>query len=465
MKAHDHSEATIAAIATPPGTGGVGIIRISGRQSRPILSQLFVPRHTPCPFESHKLYYGHLIEPESRVVIDEVLAVFMRAPYTYTREDVVEIHCHGSYLVLQEVLGKVFAAGAVPAQPGEFTKRAFLNGRIDLTRAEAVLEVLEAKTRKGLNLAMNQLQGRLYEKVMAIRADLLHLRAVLEVAIDFPDEDVDILKTNDLAAQLDRTVKAPLTELIESSNHGKIFMDGISVVILGRPNVGKSSLLNSLLKEERAIVTEIPGTTRDTIEEYLDIKGLPVRIIDTAGIRAAEGEVEELGIRRSRQKIETADLVLLMIDGTAPLVADDYELYHSLSAKPHLLVVNKIDIASPLNVAEIQKAFSGAPLVAVSAKSLAGLDDLETAVFEMACGKDLRWDTGNDCVPNQRHRLSFIQALSAVERVQEGLLAGLPPDLIAIDLQSALEYLGEVVGETSVDDLLDLIFTRFCIGK
>ncbi|OGR01909.1 MAG: tRNA uridine-5-carboxymethylaminomethyl(34) synthesis GTPase MnmE [Deltaproteobacteria bacterium RIFOXYD12_FULL_50_9] len=467
MKSLDHSEVTIAAIATSPGTGGIGIIRISGKEALFILKRLFEPRHSTCLFESHKLYYGHIINPTTLAVIDEVLAVFMSAPQTYTREDVVEIHCHGSYLVLQEVLGLVYECGAAPAAAGEFTKRAFLNGRIDLTRAEAVLEILEAKTREGLRLAVNQLQGRLHERVIAVRAALLHVRAILEVAIDFPDEDVDILKASDLLLEINQAVKAPLTDLIENCDHGKIFKDGISVVILGRPNVGKSSLLNSLLKEERAIVTEIPGTTRDTIEEYLDISGLPVRIIDTAGIRTAEGAVEELGIMRSRQKLASADLVLLMIDGATPVVAADRELYDSVTGKLRLLVVNKMDIAPPDAMVECQKNFPDATIIAISAKTMAGLGDLERAIFAMACGHDLRWDTGFDCVPNQRHRLAFTRALAAVECVMTGISSGLPPDLIAIDLQSALDHLGEVVGETStsIDELLDLIFTRFCIGK
>lgn len=456
-------ETTIAAIATPPGPGGIGIIRISGSQALPILTNLFTPNCGSTELRSHRLYYGWIKDPQTGLAIDEVMAVFMQAPKTYTREDVVEIQCHGSYLVLQDILGLVIARGASLAEPGEFTKRAFLNGRIDLTQAEAVIELLQAKTREGLGLAMSQLQGRLGAMVSSIRSALISLRAIIEVAIDFPEDDVEIINALAMGATLDREIIIPLQELIRSAKQGKIFRDGISVIILGHPNVGKSSLLNALLREERAIVTAIPGTTRDTIEEFLDIKGMPVRIIDTAGIRDNAEEVEEMGIVRARRKLAEADLVLLIVDGTQPPGAADTRLYQSVGDKKTLLVVNKTDLACQ-DPALFDAAFPALPRVFISARTQAGITDLENALFSLVTGGS-NWDPGYACVPNVRQRTSLEKALTAAGRVAEGLSADLPPDLLAIELQSALDHLGDITGETTTDDILDLIFEQFCIGK
>jgi len=425
-------EITIAAIATPPGPGGIGIIRISGRQALPILTTLFTPQRQPCEFRSHRLYYGWIKDPQTNQPIDEVMAVFMQAPKTYTREDIVEIQCHGSYLVMQDILGRVIALGATLAEPGEFTKRAFLNGRIDLTQAEAVIELLQAKTREGAGMAMSQLQGRLGAVLSSIRTALISLRAIIEVAIDFPEDDVEIINAQAMGEKLESDILTPLRELIKSATQGKIYRDGISVIILGHPNVGKSSLLNALLREERAIVTAIPGTTRDTIEECIDIKGMPVRIIDTAGIRDNAEEVEEMGIVRARQKLAAADVVLLIVDGTQLPGAADTRLYESAGGK--------------------------------TAKTHEGIADLENTLFALVTGAS-DWDPGYACVPNVRQKTSLEKALTAATRVAEGLTADLPPDLLAIELQSALDHLGDITGETTTDDILDLIFDQFCIGK
>ena len=457
------AEATIAAIATPPGPGGIGIIRLSGSRALSILSTVFSPKCGATAFSSHRLYYGWIRNPHTGQPIDEVMAVFMQAPRTYTREDVVEIQCHGSYLVLQDILSQVITLGAILAEPGEFTKRAFLNGRIDLTQAEAVIELLQAKTREGLGLAMSQLQGSLGAMVGNIRAALLFLRAIIEVAIDFPEDDVEIMHTEDMGRRLEQEVIGPLRQLIRSASRGKIFRDGISVIILGRPNVGKSSLLNALLREERAIVTAIPGTTRDTIEEFLDMKGMPVRIIDTAGIRDGAEEVEEIGIVRARKKLAEADVVLLIVDGTQPPGPADMRLYESMGDKKVLLVVNKMDIAGHDPVLFAQ-AFPNIPRVAVSAKTHAGIADLESALFATVTGGS-SWDPGYSCVPNVRQRAALDKALAAAEQVGAGLRTDLPPDLLAIELQAALDHLGDITGETTTEDILDLIFDQFCIGK
>jgi len=461
----DFNEATIAAIATPPGAGGIGIIRVSGPQSHAILQQLFQPKKPPKKFISHKLYFGAIVHPKTGAVIDEVLAVYMRAPQTYTREDVVEIHGHGSYLLLQEILAQIVTFPDTRlAEPGEFTKRAFLNGRIDLTQAEAVAELLGAKTKEGASLAVNQLRGGLHGEIWKIRDALVALRAIMEVAIDFPDEEVEIFDVHELKTRLEREAREPLALLLARADGGKIIRDGISVVILGRPNVGKSSLLNCLLREERAIVTEIPGTTRDTIEECLDIKGVPVRIIDTAGIRETVEAVEEIGIRRARQKLGEADLLLLVLDGGEGLQAEDRTLFEVAAGKKVVLVVNKIDKAPSLDLSRYADAFSGAPVVAISATTGEGIRDLEDAVYEAATGGQGLQEVGA-AAPNVRHATALQRALAAVQQVGEGMDANLPLDLLAIDLQAALSFLGDIIGETTTDDVLDMIFAEFCLGK
>jgi len=462
----DFNEATIAAIATPPGAGGIGIIRVSGPQSQAILQQLFQPKNPPRDFISHKLYFGAIVHPKTRAVIDEVLAVYMRAPQTYTREDVVEIQGHGSYLLLQEILAQIVTFPATRlAEPGEFTKRAFLNGRIDLTQAEAVAELLGAKTKEGASLAVTQLRGGLHGEIWKIRDALVAVRAIMEVAIDFPDEEVEIIDGPALKARLVREVQEPLTRLLARADGGKIIREGVSVVILGRPNVGKSSLLNCLLREDRAIVTELPGTTRDTIEEYLDIKGVPVRIVDTAGIRETVEAVEEIGIRRARQKLGEADLVLLVLDGIEGLQSEDRTLFAVAAAdKKVVVVVNKIDRAPSLDFGLYMETFSGAPVVAISATTGEGIYNLEDAVYEAATGGQGLQESGV-AAPNVRHAAALQRALAAVQQVGEGLAADQPPDLLAIDLQAALAFLGDIIGETTTDDVLDMIFAEFCLGK
>jgi len=467
------TEETIAAVATPPGPGGIGIIRISGPLALPVLQRIFKPCHkkNPPAYESHHMYYGWIIDPESSLPIDEVLAVFMRAPNTYTREDVVEIQCHGSYLVLQEILSIITTNGPRLAEPGEFTKRAFLNGRLDLTQAEAVLELIEARTDVGRSLALGQLQGRLHEKVRAIQEKLLSMRAIIEVAIDFPEDEADILDPTDLQEQLRAGIEEPLAALIARAEEGKIFREGISAVILGRPNVGKSSLLNTLLEEDRALVTPIPGTTRDTIEEFVNIKGMPVRIVDTAGIRKTKEAVEEMGIQRARAKLADADLVLFMLDAAEPLTDEDLSLYSNIKecAKKQkvLLVLNKIDIAPGISPEQFRTALGNEELVAVSAKLHTGITELKDTVFSLVTGrtKGPAWDPGAALVPNVRHKDALKKGLEACRRVKHGLDVDISPDLLAIDLQSALDHLGDIVGETTTEDVLDMIFERFCIGK
>ena len=465
------TEDTIAAIATPPGPGGIGIIRISGPLALGILTHLFKP-YQKKKFQkpvSHRLYYGWIVDPQDESSVDEVLAVYMQAPNTYTREDVVEIQCHGSYLVLQEILALILTKGARLAEPGEFTKRAFLNGRLDLTQAEAVLELIEARTDEGRSLAVGQLQGRLHDQVAEIRNRLLSMRAIIEVAIDFPEDETDILDSAALQQQMQQDVETPLKELIAKADQGRIFREGIGAVILGRPNVGKSSLLNTLLQEDRALVTAVPGTTRDTIEEYINLKGMPVRLVDTAGIRDTSETVEELGIQRARAKLVEADLVLFMLDASEPPTEEDSRLYESLrqnrKKQQVLLVLNKIDLAPQADPQEYRSAFGNESLVAIAAKHHTGIAELKDAVFNMVTGDSSGWDPGGDCVPNVRQKDCLVKTLDACRRIIAGLATELSPDLLAIDLQVALDHLGDIVGETTTEDVLNLIFEQFCIGK
>lgn len=456
-------EDTIAAISTPPGAGGIGIIRMSGGQALPLLKAVFKPKSLSCSYQSHKFYYGHIQQPDHGKILDEVLAVYMAAPHTYTREDVVEVHCHGSFLVLQNVLELILASGATLASPGEFTKRAFLNGRIDLTQAEAVIDVLSAKTRKGVDLAQEQLSGALYRKIDPIRQSLVQMRAVIEVAIDFPDEDVEIIDHSALIVQLEQDVEGPLKKLLQSADRGRLYREGISLVIAGLPNVGKSSLLNTILQEERALVTSIPGTTRDSIEEIVDIKGMPVRIIDTAGIRDDAGEVEELGIQRARDLINKADLIVFLIDGSREITNGDRKLYNQLKHKPLLPVINKIDICdSPIT--DLASIPGLGECVKISAKEQTGIERLKQAIFTTVTSGNDQWEEGG-CAPNVRHKLALIEAVEACDRVLLSLKGGLTNDLIAVDLQGCLDYLAEIVGETTTEDILDVIFEQFCLGK
>jgi tRNA modification GTPase len=455
---------TIAAIATAPGTGGIGIIRISGTESAAILHRLFTPFRPHQTFQSHKLYYGTVADRRGEI-LDEVLAVFMQAPHTYTREDVVELHSHGSYLVLQSILSEVLAAGARAADGGEFTKRAFLAGRIDLTRAEAVIELLQARTDAGVRLAVGQMQGALLERIEAIRDVLVEILAVVEVAIDFPDDDVEILQTDQLLARLREDVQSPLDQLIALAEQGKVIREGVKVVIAGRPNVGKSSLLNGLLQEDRALVTEIPGTTRDTIEELISVRGIPVHLVDTAGIRAHDDLVEELGIERARHKLQEADLVLFVVDATVAVQVPDRELYKFLAGKKRIVVLNKLDAADASMVDAVSREFAGDTLVRIAARDGLGLDTLLDVIYREIMGNDDGLDEQVSCGPNQRHKMILAQTVSAVRRLRETLQMEAPADLIAVDLQAALDHLADIVGLTTPEDVLDTLFSRFCIGK
>ena len=459
---------TIAAIATPVGEGGIGIVRLSGPQSASILHRIFVPgRATRAPrdsrLESRRLIYGHVIVPESGETVDEVLAVFMAAPWTYTKEDVAEIHCHGGVVPLRRCLELVLGCGARLAQPGEFTLRAFLNGRIDLAQAEAVLDVVRAKTEASLRIAMGQLEGRTSEPVRSIRTTLLHCLASVEAALDFPDEDIPVggqPGALDLEDAL-RHAAQRLDDLLSRADQGLVYRQGVRAVIVGRPNVGKSSLLNALLRFDRAIVTPVPGTTRDTVEETMNLGGVPFCLVDTAGITESHNPIEQLGIERSRAAIEAADLALLVVDGSEPLRSEDYILADALRNRPVLVVVNKADLPQTADCANI---LPEAVHVCVSALTGTGLADLEQALARSVLGGEVLV-SDVPVVSNPRHKEALSRALARVMDATEGETVAASRDLLASDLRQAIDALGEITGENVGEDLLSTIFGNFCIGK
>lgn len=452
---------TIAAVATPPGTGGIGIVRVSGSQAEQVGAVVFCSAPGG-GFESHRLYYGRIINPVDTSLIDEGMAVLMRAPRSYTREDVLELHCHGGYLAVHAVLEACLAAGARLAEPGEFTRRAFLNGRIDLCQAESVLDVISSRTSEALALAQRQREGGLGLLLEEARRLVAEALAVLEAHIDFPEEEIEAHSLELIAERVDGARRI-MQRLIDSYRYGKVLREGGSVLLAGKPNVGKSSLLNALLCEERAIVSAIPGTTRDLIEETVSIKGLPVRIIDAAGIRSAQSdEVEQEGIRRTLERICEADLILFLADGSRPLDGDDREILVALREKAFIMVVTKDDLPQHQMFALPDGCQAQ---IRISSKTGQGLDVLRSRIFSYFTS-----DTGRDCadmvaLSNVRHRDILLRASDSLLRFDKHSQAGLSPEFLAVDLRDALSSVGEITGATTPDAVLDLIFSSFCIGK
>jgi tRNA modification GTPase len=448
---------TIAAISTPLGEGGIGIVRLSGEEALPILRRLFRGVRGDGVLESRRLTYGHIVDPASGEVVDEVLVSYMRAPYTYTRQDVVEINAHGGIVPLRRILELTLRHGARLASPGEFTVRAFLNGRLDLAQAEAVLDIVRAKTEAGLRVAVDQLDGRLSQEVRAMRVSLVDILAYLEASIDFPDDEVP---PQDIAPVLEQA-RAGIERLLAHADQGIIYRQGVRAAIVGRPNVGKSTLLNTLLRTERAIVTPIPGTTRDTLEETMYLQGIPLVLVDTAGIAATENLIERLGVERSREALRRADLALLVVDGSESLTEADGEIAGLVGQRPAILVINKNDL--PQVVAELD-LLPDAPRVRLSALTGEGLETLEETVVEaVLSGRVMASD--EPLVSNPRHKALLQRALEHVASAQKAHEREMPADFVAIDLTAAVNALGEITGETMSEDLLESIFSRFCVGK
>lgn len=457
-------EDTIAAIATPAGTGSIGIIRVSGSRCRDIASLIFRPSNKTDNFSSHRLYHGDIVSPATGRVIDEVLISFMMKPHSYTGEDILEINCHGSAFILQSVLSLVIEAGARLAEPGEFTKRAFLNNRINLAQAEAVAEIIMAKSDKALDLAVSHLKGNLAGKIETIRRAIIDILAILETSIDFSDDDVEIGNLPTAARDIEAII-GELTELALTYNEGKIYRDGINAVIMGRPNVGKSSLLNRLLGEKRAIVTDIPGTTRDFIEEIVPIKGVPVRLMDTAGIREPQNVIEEEGVNLVWEKLSLADMVLVVVDGSESLTKQDAEIIKSCKTKKFLLLINKADLPHAIDEKELASLDPNAmPPIWISAKHGDGMPALKDAIHGLALsGADCR--STLNIVSNIRQKMAIEKTRDMLSKARDSILQGLSPEFPAFDIRQALERLGEIAGETVTDEVLEKIFSIFCIGK
>lgn len=449
---------TIAAIATPLGEGGLAVLRVSGPQALAVADRCFVPRgrHAQKPSEapSHTLHYGHVVR-DGRVV-DEVMAAVMRAPRTFTTEDTVEITCHGGLLPARLVLDALLAAGARLAQPGEFTRRAFLHGRLDLAQAEAVADLIHARTELALAAANEQLAGHLSRRIGLLRDDLLNLLAHVEAHLDFPDEDIAPDTQARLLERLDRA-GAFLEELLRTANEGQILRRGLRVAIVGRPNAGKSSLLNRLLGHDRAIVSPVAGTTRDTIEETADIRGLPLVFIDTAGLREAADDLEAEGIRRSRESLARADLILHVLDASAPLAGADREHLEELAGRKRLLVANKADLPPQLDL-------PGETLHRVSCLTGDGIEALKDALRDTVRSGGIGAEMLQVMI-NSRHQDALRRAREAAGHAAAALRDGVPLDLVALDLRLAVQAVGEVVGQTATEDLLDSIFSQFCLGK
>ncbi len=463
-KTPSNEEETIAAISTPFGESGIGIVRMSGLSAEAIARKLFKPkRGQPC-FFSHHFHYGEIIDNKSGKAVDEVLIVLMKSPKTYTMEDIVEIHCHGGYLILQRVLELVLKNGARMAQPGEFTKRAFLNGRIDLTQAEAVIDMIRAKTLVSLEIANQQLRGRLYEELVRLKTELIEDLALIEAHIDFPEEEIEPISLREMEHGI-RGMVHQLEGWVASYEKGRIFREGISCAIIGKTNVGKSSLLNTLLKEERAIVTAIPGTTRDVIEEIVSICGIPVRLIDTAGLRKAGDSIEQEGVRKAKERLADSDFVLLMLDGSRGLDEDDEEIFKYVEGKKKVVILNKDDLLQKISVGEVQNRFMGDPIVSISALKGEGIDDLEKTIYASLIQRDVRTSPDDLIVANIRHKNALIQIRDNLSNAMKGIMEGTPLEFIAFEIRSALETLGELVGETTNEEVLNRIFGQFCVGK
>lgn len=455
---------TIAAIATAPGEAGIGIVRISGDKAIEILKKVFKSKRNIeiDNMPSRKVVYGHAIDSKGGI-LDEVLVIIMRKPYSYTTEDVVEIHCHGGIVPVRRIMEEVLKNGANIAEPGEFTKRAFLNGRIDLAQAEAVIDVITSKTETALNAALDQLEGELSKEIKNIMDMLLTMLAHIEASIDFPEHDVEELTTAKIRDMLIEA-KASTEALAESFDEGRIVRDGLSTAIIGRPNVGKSSLLNVLLKENRAIVTEVPGTTRDIIEEYLNIGGVLIRLIDTAGIRETEDIVERIGVERTKAAIEKSDLVILMLDASKELSGEDIEIIDLIREKKVIAVLNKTDLGLNINRKKLEELFGKDNLMEMSVKNRTGIEQLEERIKELVYRGKLSIGK-NKMVTSIRHKNLLDKAEENIDRALISIDDGIPIDLVSVDIKEAWSCLGSITGDTVEEDIVNEIFSKFCIGK
>ncbi|GEK05199.1 tRNA uridine-5-carboxymethylaminomethyl(34) synthesis GTPase MnmE [Schleiferilactobacillus harbinensis] len=455
---------TIAAISTPPGEGGISIVRLSGDEAIQVAQRVFKGKDL-ANVPTHTINYGHIVDPATQDVVDEVMVSVMRAPKTYTREDVIEINCHGGIVDTNRILQLLLSQGARMAEPGEFTKRAFLNGRIDLTQAESVMDLIRAKTDKAMQVAVDQLDGNLSHLIKNLRQDIFSVLGQEEVNIDYPEYEMDEV-TGKMMLEKAQKVRDHLVQLLKTANQGKILREGLATAIIGRPNVGKSSLLNYLLHEDKAIVTDVAGTTRDTLEEYVNVRGVPLKLVDTAGIHHTTDKVEKIGVERSKKALGQADLVLLVLDASAPLKSDDRELLKATQDKKRIILLNKTDLPAALHPENLEALVTDdSRIIPVSILKTAGLDALEAAIARLFFGEGIENSQSNVLVTNARQYGLLAQAKAALDEVITALQNEVPLDLVQIDMTTAWEKMGEVVGENAPDELITQLFSQFCLGK
>ncbi|MDD7513381.1 MAG: tRNA uridine-5-carboxymethylaminomethyl(34) synthesis GTPase MnmE [Clostridiales bacterium] len=468
---YDDSD-TIAAISTPIGEGGIGIVRISGDQSLDLLSKIFEPANKDIKknnkdqllIPSRILTYGKIYD-KKRNLIDEVLVSYMKSPTTYTGEETVEINCHGGIIPLRNILNTVVSLGARPAERGEFTKRAFLNGKLDLTQAEAVMDLISAKTDTSFNVAMTQLQGRLSEHIRLIRSYFIDLLVQITVNIDYPDEDIEELTYSNILESLHK-IDSSLKELSASSERGRILREGLRIAIVGKPNVGKSSILNALLYEDRAIVTDVPGTTRDIIEETIDVRGIPVVITDTAGIRDTDDLVEKIGVEKSKLSIESSDLIFFVLDAARIIDEEDERIFSHIRDKNHIILINKNDVDNKAISSNEVKEHFGEDATEISAIRDGSIQEIETLIEEFVNSKSSGFAASqNFMITNARHKKLIDDSILAVSDAITSTEAFEPLEILEIDVNHAYELLGEIIGETTAGDIIDKVFERFCLGK
>ena len=455
---------TITSISTPMGEGAIGIVRLSGPEAVEIGDKLYKGKKQLKDVPSHTINYGHIIDPETDEVVEEVMISVLRAPKTFTREDIIEINCHGGILTINRILELTMTYGARMAEPGEYTKRAFLNGRIDLSQAEAVMDFIRSKTDRASKVAMNQIEGRLSDLIKQQRQSILEILAQVEVNIDYPEyDDVEDATTEFLLAQ-SKKIKNEIDQLLETGTQGKIMREGLSTVIVGKPNVGKSSMLNNLIQDNKAIVTEVAGTTRDVLEEYVNVRGVPLRLVDTAGIRDTEDIVEKIGVERSRKALSEADLILFVLNNNEPLTEEDRTLYEVIKNEDAIVIVNKTDLERRLDIEEVKTMIGDTPLIQTSMLKQEGIDELELQIRDLFFGGEVQ-NQDMTYVSNSRHISLLKQARQTIQDAIDAAEAGIPMDMVQIDLTRTWEILGEIIGESASDELINQLFSQFCLGK
>lgn len=455
---------TIAAISTPVGEGGISIIRVSGDDAIAVAQKIYRGKDLS-KVHTNTINYGHIIDPDNGEEVDEVMVSVMRAPHTYTCEDVVEINCHGGLLATNRILQLVLSYGARMAEPGEFTKRAFLNGRLDLSQSEAVMDLIRAKTDKSMKVALNQLDGNLSHLIRKLRKDILDVLAQVEVNIDYPEYDAVEEMTTKMLKEKATEIRQRIEALLKTAKQGKVLREGLTTAIIGRSNVGKSSLLNSLLHEDKAIVTNVAGTTRDVIEEYVNVDGVPLKLIDTAGIRDTKDQVEKIGVERSRKALDAADLILLLIDNSEELTAEDRELLEATKDKQRIVILNKTDLPNKVDRSELKKLVGSDKLIETSIVKNEGMNQLGETISKMFFEEGIENNQNSVMVTNARHIGLLHQADDALGDVLKGIAAGMPVDLVQIDMTRCWDLLGEITGDSYQDELLDQLFSQFCLGK